>query len=92
MSGVGDELLRDVMNELVAEDYKKILLNLSEVSALDSSGVGELVASRRLSQKFGASLKVVQGGERVKNVMQLSQILPLFEVYPSEDKALEAFS
>ena len=43
--GVGDELLREVMNELIAEDWKKILLNLRKVTIIDSSGIGEVVSS-----------------------------------------------
>jgi anti-anti-sigma factor len=48
--GVGDEILRDVMNELLAEDWKKILLNLREIRVIDSSGIGEVVSSWKIAK------------------------------------------
>ncbi len=57
--GVGDELLRDVINELVAEEWKKIVLNLRKVTIMDSSGIGELVSGWKLGRRFGADGEVV---------------------------------
>src|SRR3954468_5601013 len=81
LAGVGDEILRAVGNELLAENWKKILLNLSGVSSIDSAGVGEMVASLKVTQRLGGSLKLLNLNERVKASLHLSQILPLFEVY-----------
>src|SRR5260221_6909396 len=89
--GIGDEILRNVINELVAENWKKILLNLSGVSSVDSAGVGELVASQKLCAKFGARMKLLNLNERVKASLHISQILPIFEVYDDENVALEHF-
>jgi anti-sigma B factor antagonist len=91
LAGVGDEILRDVVNELLAENWKKILLNLSGVSSIDSAGVGEMVASLKVTQRLGGSLKLLNLNERVKASLHLSQILPLFEVYTDEQVALEHF-
>lgn len=91
LAGVGDEILRDVVNELLAENWKKILLNLSEVSSIDSAGVGEMVASLKVTQRLGGSLKLLNLNERVKASLHLSQILPLFEVYSEEREALDQF-
>ena len=57
VGGVGDELLREVVNELLAEGWKKIVINLKAVSLLDSSGIGELVeASRaRIAEAYGTT-------------------------------------
>ncbi|MFI5166819.1 MAG: STAS domain-containing protein [Thermoanaerobaculales bacterium] len=88
VAGDGDELLRDVVNELLAEGWKKILLNLARVGRLDSSGVGELVASWKLAREFGAAIKLLRPGDRVKSTLHLSQILPLVEVYEDEAEAL----
>ncbi|MEO6327030.1 MAG: STAS domain-containing protein [Thermoanaerobaculia bacterium] len=91
LAGVGDEILRDVVNELLAENWKKILLNLSGVSSIDSAGVGEMVASLKVTQRLGGSLKLLNLNERVKASLHLSQLLPLFEVYTDEHAALEHF-
>ena len=54
-AGLGDQILRDTIDELLAENWKKILLNLSGVSFMDSAGVGELVAGLRTAKRLGAS-------------------------------------
>lgn len=87
----GAELLRAVVNELLSEGWNKILLNLARVDRMDSSGVGELVASWKLSQEVGATMKLLRPGDRVKYTLHLSQILPLLEVYESEPDALAHF-
>lgn len=92
VAGVGDRQLREVVNRLLAEDKKKILLNLSKVSSIDSSGVGELVASLRIAERFGARLKILRAGDRADRVLQMSRILPLFQVYDDEPAAIGAFS
>jgi anti-sigma B factor antagonist len=89
--GVGDELLRDVMNELLAEDWKKIVLNLRKVTIMDSSGIGEVVASWKLAGRFGASVKLLRPGPQVQRTLRLTQLLPLLEVYDSEDEAVASF-
>ncbi len=91
VAGVGDEILREVVNELLAEGWKKILLNLSQVTTVDSAGVGELVASLKVTQRLGGSLKLRNLHERVKTSLHLSSLLPLFEVYDAEAAALEHF-
>lgn len=90
VAGVGERILRDVMNQLVAEGWKMILLNLSGVSWIDSSGIGELVASIRLAKRFGVAVKLLRIGDRVKHVLSISQILPLLDIYENEREALEA--
>ena len=89
--GVGDEPLREAIGRLLAEHEKKILDNLSDVSFLDSSGIGELVAGKRLADQLGSSMKLMQLPERVQTTLRLSLILPLFQTYESEEAALAAF-
>jgi anti-sigma B factor antagonist len=90
--GVGDEPLREAMGKLLAEREPKILVNLSDVSFLDSSGIGELVASKRIADQLGTTLKLMQLPERVQTTLKLSLILPLFQTYASEEAALAAFA
>lgn len=89
--GVGDELLRDVMNELVAEDWKKILLNLREVTIIDSSGMAEVVSGWKLGRRFGASVKLLRPAPQVERTLKLTQLLPLLEVFDDEAAAVASF-
>ncbi|HNX48847.1 MAG TPA: STAS domain-containing protein [Thermoanaerobaculaceae bacterium] len=89
--GDGEEMLDEVMAEVLAEGWKKIVLNLSKVQRLDSSGIGELVAGWKQARKVGASLKLVRLGDRVKHTLHLSQVLPLLEVYEQETEAIASF-
>ncbi len=92
VSGVGDEILSDVMNELLSQDWKKILLNLSKVSKIDSCGIGEIVASVKLGKRFGSSVKLINLSEQVRNVLDLTKILPMLAVHDTEKDALAAFA
>ncbi len=91
VAGVGDEVLREEVNRLLAEECRAILLNLSAVGRLDSAGVGELVASWKLAGRLGASLKLLRPGDRVRSTLHLAQVLPLLEVYEDEAAAVRSF-
>jgi anti-sigma B factor antagonist len=89
--GVGDELLRDVMNELIAEGWKKILLNLREITIVDSSGIGEVVSGWKLARRFGSSVKLLRPAPQIERTLKLTQLLPLLEVFDDEDAAVASF-
>ena len=91
VGGVGDELLRDVVNELLAEGWKKIVLNLKAVTVLDSSGIGELVAGWKLSHRFDAELKLLRPQPQIERTLKLTQILPLIEVFDEDEAAVASF-
>lgn len=91
VAGVGDEVLRDLVNDLLAADHKKVLLSLAGVDRLDSAGLGELVASWKLAHRFGSSIRLLRPGDRVRQTLHLSQILPLLDVYEDEALALADF-
>lgn len=88
IEGVGVDILREVMNELLAEGWKKILLNLSGVQVVDSAGIGELVASHKLCHTFGAQLRLLRLPKRVKETLHLAALLPVFHVFEDEKDAL----
>lgn len=90
-AGLGDQILREAIDELLAEGRRRILLNLSEVAFLDSAGVGELVAGLKTARRFGAELKLLNVGDRVYSTLDMARLLPTFETYRDEDEALRSF-
>lgn len=89
---LGDQILRDTIDELLAESWKKILLNLSKVSFIDSAGVGELVSGLRTAKRFGASVRLLSVSERVQSTLFIARLLPIFELYSDETEALARFA
>ena len=90
-AGLGDQILRETIDELLAENWQKILINLSQINFIDSAGVGELVAGLRTAQRFGAALKVVNTSERVQSALYMAKLLPIFEMYQDEEEAIGSF-
>ena len=90
-AGLGDQILRDAVDELLAEGRRRILLNLSEVSFLDSAGVGELVAGLKTARRFQAELKLLNVGERVYSTLDMARLLPTFEIYNDESEAVRSY-
>lgn len=91
-AGLGEQILHDAIDELLAENRRKILLNLSDVAYLDSAGVGELVAGLKTSRRFGAQLKLLNLGERVYSTLEMARLLPTFETFRDEDEAVRSFA
>ena len=90
--GVGDEILRDQLQRLLRPPQARgVILNLSQVERLDSSGIGELVSWWKEAQRQGVSLKLVRLGDRVRHALHLSQLLPVMEVFEDEAAALASF-
>jgi anti-sigma B factor antagonist len=89
--GLGDQILRETLDELLAENWKKILLNLSGVSFMDSAGVGELVSGLRTAKRLGSSLRLLSVTARVHSTLFISKLLPIFEIYEDEASALASF-
>ena len=88
----GDEssLLRDVAKKLINEN-KRIVLNLSGLNYIDSGGLGTLVSLFTTAQKAGGSIKLANLTERVGDLLQVTKLLTVFEVYDSEAKALDSY-
>jgi anti-sigma B factor antagonist len=88
----GDEsgYLRDTVKQLLLEN-KRIVLNLGETNYIDSGGLGTLVALYTSARTAGASIKLANLTKRVGDLLQVTKLLTVFDVYDSEEKALEAF-
>ena len=91
VDGHGDRELREAVKVLVSSGRIRIVADLSEVSAIDSAGLGELVASARRVQGAGGALKALHPRERVARVLDVAKVLPLFEVFETEDEAVSSF-
>ncbi|MEM7582150.1 MAG: STAS domain-containing protein [Acidobacteriota bacterium] len=92
VSGTGDKLLREIINELLGSNWTKIVLNLSKVTKIDSAGIGELVASVKMAERFGSRVQLLHVEGQIRDILELSQILPLLEVHDTEDEAIAAFA
>lgn len=90
-AGLGDQILRDTIDELLAEGWKKILLNLSGVTFIDSAGVGELVAGLKTVKRLGGALKLLNTSERVQSTLYIARLLPVFDICTSEAEATALF-
>ncbi len=91
VDGHGDAQLREAVNVLVESGRTRIVVDLSEVSVIDSGGLGELVASARRVGEAGGALKALHPRERVARALDVARVLPLFEVYETEDEAVASF-
>jgi anti-sigma B factor antagonist len=89
--GEGSSALRDVLRELVAKGNKKILLNLGDVSYIDSSGIGELVSGFTTVANQGGTLKLLSLTKRVKDLLQITKLYTVFDVHEDEAHAVRSF-
>jgi anti-sigma B factor antagonist len=88
----GDEssLLRETVKKAISEN-NRIVLNLGNVSYIDSGGLGTLVALRTTAQNAGGTIKLAQLTKRVGDLLQVTKLLTVFDVYNSEAEAIESF-
>ena len=89
--GVSDSVLPKLIGDLLKEGSRKILMNLSEMDYIDSNGLGELVQAFREAQRHGASLRLLKPQDRVAKTLRLTNLLPMFTVYETEEEALRDF-
>src|SRR4051794_22933323 len=87
----GDQVLRDKMRSLVQQGHTKLLLNLGEVSYVDSAGLGEIVQSYATVSKNGGALKLLNVTKRIQDLLSITKLLTVFECHETEDAALKSF-
>ncbi|MGA2144915.1 MAG: STAS domain-containing protein [Bryobacteraceae bacterium] len=90
--GEGSSALRDSLRELVGKNQKKILLNLGDVSYIDSSGIGELVSGFTTVTNAGGQLKLLNLSKRVKDLLQITKLYTVFDVHDDEAHAVRSFT
>jgi anti-sigma B factor antagonist len=89
--GEGDVILREEVNKLLEADRKSILLNLDKVTYMDSAGIGELVACFKRASEAGAKLKLLNPSGRVSDLLSLTKLQQVFEIFNEEKEALVSF-
>lgn len=88
--GEESSLLRDTVKKLLPEN-NRMVLNLREVSYIDSGGLGTLVALHTSAQKAGGTIKLASLTTRVGDLLQVTKLLTVFDVYDSEAEAIDSF-
>ncbi len=82
---------REKVKGLLASGKKKIVLNLANVSYIDSAGLGTLVATFHSARSQGAMLKLANLGAKFKEVLQVTKLMTVFDTYESEAAAIQSF-
>ncbi len=90
---LGDEssALRERVKALLEQGRRKIVLNMGQVTYIDSAGLGALVAAYTSAQNSGASLKLINLGSKFREVLQVTKLLTVFDVYDTEQAAISSF-
>ena len=89
--GSGDTQLREVITNAVNAGKNKILLDLSGVTTIDSSGIGELVGSYTTATNRGGKLKLLHLPAKLNELLHVTQLITVFEVYENENEAVASF-
>ena len=89
--GEGSVALRGAVRRLIEEGKKKILLNLSNVGYVDSSGIGELVSSFTTVNREGGQLKLLNLTQKIRDLLAITKLLTVFDTYSAEAEALNSF-
>lgn len=89
--GEGSVILRDTIRDLLSRGNKKILLNLGDVTYIDSSGIGELVSGFTTVKNHGGELKLLNLTKKVHDLLQITKLYTVFDVHNDETAALGSF-
>ena len=89
--GEGSVQLRDAIRDLISKGQKSILLNLGDVNYIDSSGLGELVSAYTTAKNQGAALKLLKLTQKVHDLLQLTKLYTVFDIYDDEATAIASY-
>ncbi len=89
--GEGSVQLREAIRDLISKGSKTILLNMGDVNYIDSSGLGELVSAYTTAKNQGAGVKLLSLTKKVKDVLQLTKLYTVFDIYDDEASAIASF-
>jgi anti-sigma B factor antagonist len=89
--GEGSVQLRDAIRDLIGKGQKKILLDLGDVNYIDSSGLGEMVSAYTTAKNQGAAVKLLKLTKKVHDLLQLTKLYTVFDIYDDEASAISSF-
>ncbi len=90
--GEGSVALRNAIRRLLGDGKNKILMNLGGVGYIDSSGIGELVSSFTAVNKEGGTLKLLNLTQKIQDLLAITKLLTVFDVYDDEASALSSYN
>jgi anti-sigma B factor antagonist len=90
--GEESNALREKVKSLIAEGKTKVVLNMANITFIDSAGLGTLVAAHHSAKSQGAALKLAHLGSKFQEVLQITKLLTVFDVYNSEAEAVASFT
>ena len=90
--GEGSASFREKMKELASAGNRKVLINMADITYIDSSGIGELVSGFTTVTNAGGMLKLLNLGKRVKDLLQITKLYTVFETFDDEAAAIRSFS
>ena len=83
--------IKDVVDEQIQKGNKKIVVDLTAVSFLDSTGIGDLVAAYTLARKRGGDIKLVSDSKQIDNVLDITRLSSVFEKFTTSEEAIKSF-
>ncbi|HEY4381699.1 MAG TPA: STAS domain-containing protein [Acidobacteriaceae bacterium] len=89
--GEGSVTLRDTVHDVIAKGSKHILLNLENISYIDSSGIGELVSAFTSVKNAGGDLKLLNLTKKVNDLLQITKLYTVFDIWDNEASAVSAY-
>jgi anti-sigma B factor antagonist len=89
--GEGSVQIRDAVRDLISKGQKSILLNMGDVNYIDSSGLGELVSAYTTAKNRGTELKLLKLTKKVHDLLQLTKLYTVFDIYDDETKGIASF-
>ena len=90
--GEGSVILRDTIRDLIGKGQKRILLNLGDVTYIDSSGIGELVSAFTAVRREGGELKLLNLTKKVHDLLQITKLYTVFDIKDDETTAIKSFT
>ena len=90
--GEGTMAVRNTVRDILKDNGKKIILNLADVNYIDSSGIGELVSTYTTVTNNGGQLKLLSLTKKIHELLQITKLLTVFQVFDSESAAVASFS
>ncbi len=88
----GDQLFKDKIHSLIHQGHRNILVNMANVTHIDSAGLGELVGAYTTVAKAGGSMKLVNLTRRLTDLLSITKLLTVFDTFDSEQDALKKFN